>query len=585
MAKNVEPVAVPPGVTKIVFDRDVIVDWFDEQNWTSYTTGRTHRVPHDAAKWKPSVLLEPDEKAKLEALDVMLVMEDMYVPPAPAPGEPEDTGTQQLSSLSPPELENPVELKIERGKTYDLDPSKDYKLVAPKVITGPVHIRGGRNVVWIGGHIRIPEPDWSTKPAATKRRALVISDKDGVNGSPRVVHIEGLLIDGPGLSEGINTNCPTAGVQLVKIRVGHPNEPVHHMGEDERDGKNGWHTNHPDIVQTWGSQRFLKIDGLTGFSNYQGLFFREDRAGGDPVLGPIDLKHVDVHAVSVEGLDGRDWAGHRMITCYEGFTGPLTTDPETVRVQHHPDGGWVDGKYYRDETPGTATFFDAFGDKPAGHGTGENGRPEATIFNGAKVQAWLRGDEYYVKTNQVGVDYTPGGYETDTAAPLFSGALGGQEMALNKYAVQQADGSIAQVGSEQARISIQAEPLPLPPGAEKVLLRLTSTNPKDELVIDWFSGPSTWLSYTNGPANVVPSRATHWKPSVIVRDGSTRLVNLDATITTKGITPGTDTFTVFHDWNEDEEGWAPGAFHNEQLRLEVPAGGAITSLGPEENPR
>ena len=63
-------------------------------------------------------------------------------------------------------------------------PDTDYYIIAPDTITGALHLRGGRNVVWIGGHIQIDiENASSPTPPATSRRGLVISD--AVNGASK----------------------------------------------------------------------------------------------------------------------------------------------------------------------------------------------------------------------------------------------------------------------------------------------------------------------------------------------------------------------------------------------------------------
>ena len=117
------------------------------------------------------------------------------------------------------------------GGTFTLDPGTDYRIVTPETIAGPVRIRGGRHVVWVGGHISISRGD--TRPGATERRAIFIGDHpDEPTVARRIVHLEGLLLDGDDLSEGIDIAAPSAIVQIQNVRV----SGVFIRGADDRDG-------------------------------------------------------------------------------------------------------------------------------------------------------------------------------------------------------------------------------------------------------------------------------------------------------------------------------------------------------------
>ena len=187
----------------------------------------------------------------------------------------------------------------ESGGYLELDPQTDYRIVAPDVVRGLVSIRGGRNVVWIGGHIRMENaaPD----AVATQRRGLVISDSPSspsVEG--RVVHIEGLLIDGEDLAEGINTNAPSAIIQLQNVHVA----AVRIRGADDRDGTGIYERgNHSDVVQIWGSQHELRIDGLTGASNYQG-FFLEESYTGSPAAASAEVGERFLDVLGSKAAEG-----------------------------------------------------------------------------------------------------------------------------------------------------------------------------------------------------------------------------------------------------------------------------------------
>jgi hypothetical protein len=327
--------------------------------------------------------------------------------------------------------------------TYNLYSDVDYVVSAPSRIDGAVHLRGGRNVVWIGGHIHIPyQGPGPVNPA--NRRGLVISDIDDGGGDPvrygysrdgRVVHIEGLLIDGPDLADGINTNAPKAVVQLQNIRV----HDVHFRNSDDRDGTNGWAVNHPDVLQTWGSQKQLRVDGLTGTSAYQGLFLREDSA--DRALGPMYLRRVNIRAYQHAGDDGYSYAGHRMINWLGSSIGTLHLDTGTVWVGHHTNSGWNQAKpnpspttsfwrvrywnaatstYVIETPPGGAVFTDALG-TPTAITSGSDALGSWARWSSTQVRNWdstadgrvysgtpPQGD--YVPAGTVGLGYVSPGY-------------------------------------------------------------------------------------------------------------------------------------------------------------------------------
>lgn len=220
------------------------------------------------------------------------------------------------------------------GGRIDLDDGEDHLLVAPETVAGPVEIVGGRDVVWIGGHVTVAPPASTVGHGA--RRGLVIRD-DGGEQAGRTVHVEGLLIDGDGLAEGIDVDAPTADVQLQRIHV----DTVRFLGADDRDGTgpfDGLGRNHPDVLQTYGGQRSLRVDGLTGSTAYQGVFLKEDHP--DAPAGPMTLRNVDIDGVAIEGTDGFAYAANRLLFVHDPSTGPLRLDDVWLDV--HPDAGKVD---------------------------------------------------------------------------------------------------------------------------------------------------------------------------------------------------------------------------------------------------
>ena len=172
---------------------------------------------------------------------------------------------------APPALLNPVTIELsDSATTNSLDKAKDYIVkFPPRIKTGMTWLEGGRNVVIIGGHTTCPPGPESAK---NQGRALYIKNATGI------VHIEGVLIDNSagGDFDGISICATQAVVQVQNCRIV---------------GLTGlMRQNHSDIIQPWGGVRELRVDRLTGSSNYQGLFLPQDLGA----IGRIDLRHVDL---------------------------------------------------------------------------------------------------------------------------------------------------------------------------------------------------------------------------------------------------------------------------------------------------
>lgn len=200
-------------------------------------------------------------------------------------------------AYSPPELTNPITINLGTGKTSTtLDDNKDYilKLPSSKKV-GATTIIGGRNVVIIGGHITIP----TGGQYDSDKRAIYV--KDGPNTQVgRTVHIEGILIDGSGGgdSDGIAIAAPKTIVQIQNVRI------VGLTGS-----QSGYHN---DVVQPWGGVKELRIDRLTGSTNYQGFQIPKD-------LAPIEkaeISNVNLSYTNQPPADGgyMIWLAHRCNT-------------------------------------------------------------------------------------------------------------------------------------------------------------------------------------------------------------------------------------------------------------------------------
>ncbi len=223
------------------------------------------------------------------------------------------------------------------GGRIRLDSDVDYRIVGDRAISGPVEIIGGRNVVWIGGEINIRGADddepWSRGHGLTIRDAA-----DDQSDRSRLVHLEGLLLRGNRLTEGIDIDAPTAIVQIQNVRV----DAVRFAGADDRDGTGAYRgdgRNHPDVLQTYGGHIEVRIDGLSGRSGYQGLFLKIDHPDGQ--RGTVRLRRVDLEATEFVGADGVAYAGNRMYFWDVTTIGDQFVETGTVWIDHHPDAGKV----------------------------------------------------------------------------------------------------------------------------------------------------------------------------------------------------------------------------------------------------
>jgi hypothetical protein len=143
-------------------------------------------------------------------------------------------------------------------------------------------IGGGRNVVIIGGHISTPDRGVNPKGPGD-RWGLWLDDNGGVAGSGelvpgRVVHVEGVLIDGVDLSDAINIRGASVVLQLQNMRTGlsafRSENDKNGTGVYGSGGPSGW--THADSFQPHGGLRELRTDRVTMITGYQGIFTKND---------------------------------------------------------------------------------------------------------------------------------------------------------------------------------------------------------------------------------------------------------------------------------------------------------------------
>lgn len=172
-----------------------------------------------------------------------------------------------------PGLSDPLTIALHVGADrLRLNDARDYILTLPaSKKTGVLEIRGGRNIWVIGGYLSVADPGPN----------IVIADGSSAMDG-RVVHLEGLLIDGSSgaESDGIRIQAPKAIVQLVNDRI-----------VDLRGKKSGLHA---DVIQPFGGVKELRIDGLTGSSHYNDLYLRRENNPLGPPIGKVTIYNANL---------------------------------------------------------------------------------------------------------------------------------------------------------------------------------------------------------------------------------------------------------------------------------------------------
>jgi hypothetical protein len=179
---------------------------------------------------------------------------------------------------APPALSNPITIALSATgqTTLDLDNSRDYIIRYPSVRrVGGLHLNGGRNIVIIGGASTV------APHTGTGVRNIQITDKAGVMDG-RVIHIEGLDIDGSGggQADGIGIGAPSAIVQIENVRI---TGLIGHLSDT-----------HADVIQTWGGMKELRLYNVTGASHYNNLYLRRENSPLGPQIGRVVLDHVNM---------------------------------------------------------------------------------------------------------------------------------------------------------------------------------------------------------------------------------------------------------------------------------------------------
>jgi len=192
-----------------------------------------------------------------------------------------------LLSWAPPTLVSPTVLDLSdaafvTGTQYFYATTQDLRLTMSSPINKRLTIRGGRNIVMIGG-------EW-TAPIA---HCIEFRDDTGQTTGSRTIHIEGVLCNNPNTLDFdfIRSAGTTITLQIQNCRV-----------EGLRGTSAGTHA---DMIQSIngvngansGGFAALRVDGFTGAGNYQGIFI----ADHDSTHGPVTLRRCQMDIV--DGLN------------------------------------------------------------------------------------------------------------------------------------------------------------------------------------------------------------------------------------------------------------------------------------------
>lgn len=303
------------------------------------------------------------------------------------------TRNSELLTWAPPALTTPNTLHLDNtfisssDFQIDLDAGEDYIIVCDEILTKQVRLNGGRHIRAIGGHVQIPSqgtwPDDGNTWKINERRGLHLENQTGT------VHIEGWLFNGADISEGINIAAPLATVQIQNCRV----ENLHARDQVT------YEDNHPDVLQSWGSCAELRVDKLTGYTDYQGITIG---AAFNAPHGVCRLKRINI-------VEDPDTGTHQLFWMYPNFD----WDGNTVYL----DNVWLDngasGAFGVSIWPATNHSTVAYRPTLSTDGDGNTIAEWLTLDNpfvSGHVTQGTPPDGDYVLAETVGIGYVSPGY-------------------------------------------------------------------------------------------------------------------------------------------------------------------------------
>ncbi len=204
-----------------------------------------------------------------------------------------------------------------------LDDATDYVIDASAgVIKRTVKVDGGRNIVWIGGHVRINNDVGVHNDG---QLTTPISWTDGPSAVNRTIHVEGIRMSGNACAEGMVFNTPTAKVQggylLTNGRMGPRSSDsfggTDQLGDDGMREYQGLGHEHTDCVQfvTGGHRDQAVFDHCTFESGVTAVRVND---------GTVHLRKVNTRGVSaaleMEGpvTETVQWSSQGVISNFDG---------------------------------------------------------------------------------------------------------------------------------------------------------------------------------------------------------------------------------------------------------------------------
>lgn len=180
-------------------------------------------------------------------------------------------GSPASLAWAPPALANPITIDVTNAnRRLFLDDTRDYRLNVVEQLKRELWIEGGRNVVVIGGRVTVDE--LGTESAYQDNVAVKVrfGDPSGT------VHLEGLLIDGRYVADGVAI-ATARDVQIQNVRVERAHDDVKSA--------------HADCVQIQRGVGQLRMDRFTCSTERQGIFLGDHNGA----IGGADLRRVDLY--------------------------------------------------------------------------------------------------------------------------------------------------------------------------------------------------------------------------------------------------------------------------------------------------
>jgi hypothetical protein len=215
--------------------------------------------------------------------------------------------TSSLLTWAPPDTTGYTIINIDgptrtpSNNRWDLTDNTDYVIDIDGVSPVGLDIRGGRNIVIIGGEFEVTQK-WPNEDGDGSSEefqgAIIFRDSQTALNPGRVIHVEGVYGHGYYFSDGIRVAAssteppaePDVRVQNCRFEQGM-------WGRTTGEGPG----THPDVIQPYGGCSALRIDRLTGVTTYQGLLLYTDRGPtGEKWVRNMNLRNQDPDNTAVE---------------------------------------------------------------------------------------------------------------------------------------------------------------------------------------------------------------------------------------------------------------------------------------------